>query len=120
MHPKLYCFRCKKGFYNKCFDYSISSSAISVYSFNFLCSRSLSISFNVYSDTIVGERLLLSANSTTSSSFQAQRITPTLGFSVFFFTSLSNASKYKFILPIYSGLNSPIFSSNATKQDNPL
>lgn len=38
----------------------------------------------------------------------------------FFLTSPSNASKYRFIFPIYSGLNSPILSSNATKHDNHL
>ena len=63
---------------------------------------------------------LLNKYSTTSLSLELHKIIPTLGFSVSFFTSLSKASKYKFILPIYSGWNSPIFNSKATRHDNAL
>ena len=58
-----------------------------MYSFNFFCNSFLSINFRLYSETIVGDKLRLRANSTTSSSLLAQRITPTLGFSCFAVTN---------------------------------
>lgn len=53
----------------------------------------LSGNCNLYSDTSIGDILLLIAYSTTSSFFVAHKINPTLGFSYSFFTCLSNASK---------------------------
>ena len=62
-----------------------SISGILINSCSFFCNTALSGNCSLYSATIIGDRVLLIAYSTTSSSLEAQRIIPTLGFSFSFF-----------------------------------
>ena len=62
-----------------------SISGILINSCSFFCNTALSGNCSLYSATIIGDRFLLIAYSTTSSSLEAQRIIPTLGFSFSFF-----------------------------------
>lgn len=62
-----------------------SINGILINSCNFFCNTTLSGNCNLYSATIIGDNVLLIAYSTTSSSLEAQRIIPTLGFSFSFF-----------------------------------
>lgn len=62
-----------------------SINGIFINSCSFFCNTALSGNCNLYSATIIGDRVLLIAYSTTSSSLEAQRIIPTLGFSFSFF-----------------------------------
>ena len=62
-----------------------SISGILINSCSFFCNTALSGNCSLYSATIIGDKVLLIAYSTTSSSLEAQRIIPTLGFSFSFF-----------------------------------
>lgn len=62
-----------------------SINGIFINSCSFFCNTALSGNCNLYSATIIGDNVLLIAYSTTSSSLEAQRIIPTLGFSFSFF-----------------------------------
>lgn len=63
----------------------LSSLSLSNSSCSFCCKSFLSGSCVLYSETIVGERLLLKAYSTTSQSLSLHNKTPMLGFSFGFF-----------------------------------
>lgn len=65
-------------------NYSLISGIL-INSCSFFCNTSLSGNCSLYSATIIGDRVLLIAYSTTSSSFEAHKIIPTLGFSFSFF-----------------------------------
>lgn len=62
-----------------------SINGIFTNSCSFFCNTALSGNCNLYSATIIGDNVLLIAYSTTSSSFEAHKIIPTLGFSFSFF-----------------------------------
>lgn len=72
--------------YSQQHDENYSSiNGIFINSCSFFCNTALSGNCSLYSATIIGDRVLLIAYSTTSSSLEAQRIIPTLGFSFSFF-----------------------------------
>ena len=65
-------------------NYSLISGIL-INSCNFFCNTALSGNCSLYSATIIGDKFLLIACSTTSSSLEAQGIIPTLGFLFSFF-----------------------------------